>query len=84
MNQSFIGCLARKARYSGAVISLRQLSCSLVSPCGQVGEHHGGAGGERILYTTTRPRPEKTIKPSLSSYRCASRTQENSKRAWRQ
>ncbi|CAG8863169.1 hypothetical protein PS627_00105 [Pseudomonas fluorescens] len=31
--------------YSGAVISFRQLSRSSISPCEQVGEHHGGAGG---------------------------------------
>lgn len=40
------------ARYSGSVISLRQLSRSFVSPCEQVGEHHGGAGGCQTLPTT--------------------------------
>jgi len=37
--------LALLPRYSGLVISLRQLSRSSISPCEQVGEHHGGAGG---------------------------------------
>ncbi len=32
-------------RYSGLVISFRQFSRSSISPCEQVGEHHGGAGG---------------------------------------
>ncbi|KGI94426.1 hypothetical protein MD26_05020 [Pseudomonas sp. H2] len=31
--------------YSGTIISFRQLPRSFVSPCEQVGEHHGGAGG---------------------------------------
>ena len=31
--------------YSGPVIRFRQLSRSSISPCEQVGEHHGGAGG---------------------------------------
>jgi hypothetical protein len=31
--------------YSGLVIRFRQLSRSSISPCEQVGEHHGGAGG---------------------------------------
>lgn len=31
--------------YSCPIISLRQLSRSSISPCEQVGEHHGGAGG---------------------------------------
>lgn len=31
--------------YPGEVISFRQLSRSSISPCEQVGEHHGGAGG---------------------------------------
>jgi hypothetical protein len=30
--------------YSCSVISFRQLSRSFISPCEQVGEHHGGAG----------------------------------------
>ncbi|MCS4064165.1 hypothetical protein M2413_003147 [Pseudomonas putida] len=29
----------------GSVISFRQFSRSSISPCEQVGEHHGGAGG---------------------------------------
>gem|GEM_PF-1177486 len=37
--------LALLSRYSGLVISFRQLSRSRISPCEQVGEHHGGAGG---------------------------------------
>ncbi|VVM40699.1 hypothetical protein PS631_00266 [Pseudomonas fluorescens] len=37
--------LALTPRYQGTVISRRQLSRSSVSPCEQVGEHHGGAGG---------------------------------------
>ncbi|OAH45594.1 hypothetical protein AYJ70_20935 [Pseudomonas monteilii] len=45
LDQGIIGCLARKARYSGLVISFRQFSRSSISPCEQVGEHHGGADG---------------------------------------
>jgi hypothetical protein len=33
------------SRYLGSVIRRRQLSRSSISPCEQVGEHHGGAGG---------------------------------------
>jgi hypothetical protein len=44
-DQGIIGRFAGEARYSGSVISPRQLSRSSISPCEQVGEHHGGAGG---------------------------------------
>lgn len=37
--------LALLARYSGSVISFRQLSRSSISLCEQSGEHHGGEGG---------------------------------------
>jgi hypothetical protein len=37
--------LALLPSYSGAVISLRQLSIRSDRPVEQVGEHHGGAGG---------------------------------------
>jgi hypothetical protein len=37
--------LALLASYLGSVISFRQFSRSSISPCEQVGEHHGGAGG---------------------------------------
>ncbi len=37
--------LALLTRYSGLVISFRQLSRSRISPVPQFGEHHGGAGG---------------------------------------
>lgn len=37
--------LALTPSYQGTVISFRQLSRSSISPCEQVGEHHGGAGG---------------------------------------
>ncbi|CAM3893392.1 hypothetical protein CCOS865_02241 [Pseudomonas reidholzensis] len=43
--QAIILPLALPTSYSGTVISFRQLSRSSVSPCEQVGEHHGGAGG---------------------------------------
>lgn len=45
VDQSIIGRLASQSRYSGLVISFRQVSRSSISPCEQVGEHHGGAGG---------------------------------------
>lgn len=45
VDQGIIGRLAGLAGYSGTVISFRQLSRSSISPCEQVGEHHGGAGG---------------------------------------
>jgi len=44
-DQRVILSLALLPCYSGLVISLRQLSRSSISPCEQVGEHHGGAGG---------------------------------------
>ncbi len=44
-DQGSIGRLAGQPRYSGSVISLRQLSIRIDSPLEQVGEHHGGAGG---------------------------------------
>ncbi|POF89349.1 hypothetical protein BGP80_15835 [Pseudomonas putida] len=37
--------MALLTRYSGSIIRFRQLSRSSISPCEQVGEHHGGAGG---------------------------------------
>ncbi|OCT28132.1 hypothetical protein A6E20_26820 [Pseudomonas putida] len=40
-----IGRFTGQAGYSGFVISCRQLSRSIISPCEQVGEHHCGAGG---------------------------------------
>ena len=36
---------ALQASYSGLAIRFRQLSRSSISPCEQVGEHPGGAGG---------------------------------------
>lgn len=45
INQRVIGRFVALTRYSGLVMSLRQLSRSFISPCGQVGEHRGGAGG---------------------------------------
>ncbi len=43
-DERIIGRLAQFTCYSGAVASFRQLSRSSISPCEQVGEHHGGAG----------------------------------------
>jgi hypothetical protein len=45
LGQAIIDRLARKAGYSGSVISLRQLSIRSDRPVEQLGEHHGGAGG---------------------------------------
>ncbi len=44
-DHSVILRLALLTSYSGSVIRFRQLSRSSISPCEQVGEHHGGAGG---------------------------------------
>ena len=43
--QSVIFLRALKPGYSGLVIRVRQFSRSCISPCEQVGEHQGGAGG---------------------------------------
>ena len=43
--QGVIFLLTLLSRYSGTVISFRQFSRSSISPCEQVGEHHGGADG---------------------------------------
>lgn len=45
IDEGIIGRLTREASYSGSVIRCRQLSRSSISPCEQVGEHHGGAAG---------------------------------------
>ncbi|MNC50771.1 hypothetical protein D3C75_1000340 [compost metagenome] len=45
MYECLVLSLALLSGYSGTVISFRQLSRSSISPCEQVGEHHGGAGG---------------------------------------
>jgi len=45
LGQRIIGRFACEPSYSGLVISFRQFSRSSISPCEQVGEHHGGAGG---------------------------------------
>ena len=45
VDQSIVGYLTGHTCYPGTVISLRQLSRSSISPCEQVGEHHGDAGG---------------------------------------
>lgn len=45
IDEGIIGRLTREASYSGSVIRCRQLSRSNISPCEQVGEHHGGAAG---------------------------------------
>ncbi len=44
-DQGSIGRFAGQPRYSGSVISLRQVSIRIDSPLEQVGEHHCGAGG---------------------------------------
>jgi hypothetical protein len=43
--QPVIFLRALKPGYSGLVIRIRQFSRSCISPCEQVGEHQGGAGG---------------------------------------
>ena len=45
MCQGVVFSLALAPGSPGGVISLRQLSRSSISPCEQVGEHHGGASG---------------------------------------
>lgn len=45
MLQAVIRRLTGQAGYSGTVKRCRQLSRSSISPCEQVGEHHGGAAG---------------------------------------